>query len=457
MKTGAGGMVQTLLPIMENINGIWIASAMDGADVEMAERYPHNRIPIPENNPKFYIHFIILDPEKYDEYYNVINNPLIWFIHHYMWNLPHNPQIGEDVHSAWKSYEYVNQKFAEKIIHEVNECEKEPLIMLQDFQLELCPGYIRERFEDIFLNQFIHIPWPQPDYFRIFPGYIREAIIEGLLSNDILGFHLKKYVKNFLMTCEMYADHVDWKESVVHFNGRKTYVRNYPISVDGKKLKKISKSQKVLNYEEYVKKIKGNNFLFYRTERTDLSKNIIRGFNAYDIFLEKYPQFQEKVTFFITGVSTREKVKEYRNYKVKLNQTINDINQKYSKNGWKPIITRFDAEYSLVTAALKNYDCLLVNSIYDGMNIVPKEGIILNENNGILILSETTGSYEELKDYSININAFDIKDTVDAMYKAVNMNIEERKKRLEELKRIVRNYNVYSWIGEQFRDIQKLF
>ncbi len=457
MKTGAGGMIPTLLPIIEKTKGTWVASAMNDVDIEMAEKYSQNRISVPENNPKFYVSLIIHDLKTYNEFYNMINNPLIWFIHHYMWNLPSTPKIDQDVHNAWKSYENVNQKFAEKIIDEINSCEKEPLLMLHDIHLELCPTYIRKQFENIFLYQFIHIPWPQPDYFEIFPNYIQKAMIEGLLSNDLIGFHIKKYVKNFLMTSESYADHVDWDNNIIHYNGRKIYVRNYPISVDDKKLQKFSMSEEVLKYEEYVKKIKGNNFLFYRTERTDPSKNIIRGFEAYDTFLEKYPEFQGKVTFFITGVATRENVKEYQDYKVKVNQIINDINKKYSKNDWKPIVPHFDAEYSLVTAAFKNYDCLLVNSIHDGMNIVPKEGSIVNENNGILILSETTGAYNELKDYSININAFDTKNTVDAMYKAVRMDHEERKKRLSGLKKIISNYNVYSWMSGQFRDIQKLF
>jgi len=457
MKTGAGGMIPTLLPIMEKAKGIWIASAMNDADAEMAEKYQQSKIPVPEDNPKFYVSLIIHDSNEYHEFYNVMNNPLIWFIHHYMWNLYNTPKIDENIHNAWKSYENINQKFAEKIIHEVNSCEKKPLILLQDFQLEICPGYIREQFKDIFLSHFIHIPWPQPDYFQIFPDYIRKSMIEGLLSNNIIGFHIKKYIKNFLMTCESYADHIDWENDIVYYNGRKTYVKKYPISVDDKKLIESSKSEKVLKYEEYVKKIKGSNFLFYRTERTDPSKNIIRGFNAYDIFLEKYPEFQEKVTFFITGVTTRQDVKEYRDYKVEVNEIIDDINNKYSKNGWKPIVPHFDADYSLVIAAFKNYDCLLVNSIYDGMNIVPKEGSIVNENNGILILSETTGAYDELKDYSININAFDIKDTVDALYQAVMMSHEERGERLAGLKKIISSYNVYSWMGEQFQDIQKLF
>ncbi len=457
MKMGAGGLVQALLPIMEKTGGTWIASAMTDADIEIAEKYPENRIPIPHDNPKFWATLIRLDKKKYYEHYNILNNPLLWFIYHYMWNLAYTPEIDDTIHKAWQSYQYVNQKFADGIIEEINSTEKEPLIMLQDFQLQTCPAHIRKKFENIFLSQFIHIPWPQPDYLGIFPRYIEKSIVEGLLSNNHIGFHIKRYVKNFLMICEKYADEVDFKNNVVHYDDREIFVKDYPISVDVAKLNKLAKSEEILKYDEYVKKIKGNNFLIYRTERTDPSKNIIRGFKAYDLFLQKYPEFKGKVTFFITGVSTRENVKEYRDYKSKVNDIISEINEKYSKDGWKPIVTHFDAEYPLVIAAFKNYDCLLVNSIHDGMNLVPKEGSTVNENNGVLIISETTGAYDELKDYAIDINALDISETVEAIYKAITMKHDERKKRLNGLKEIVRQYDIYSWIGEQFNHIQKLF
>jgi trehalose 6-phosphate synthase len=457
MKTGAGGLVSTLLPLMEQVHGTWIASAMTEMDSDVAKRYNGNRVPIPEDNPKFWSPLIITDPQIYKEYYGVINNLLLWFIHHYMWNLAYTPDIDDKIHKAWESYEYVNHQFADKIIEEVNSNKKKPLIMLQDIHLFLCPIYIKEELDDVFLSHFIHIPWPHPDYFSILPDYMAKSIVEGLLSNDLIGFHIKKYVKNFLTTCEKYADEVDFKNNKVIHNGREIFVKDYPISVDDKKLKMLAKSENVLKKEDVIKRIKNDRFLIYRTERTDPSKNIIRGFKAYNLFLEKYPEFQGKVVFLKTGMSSRESVKEYRDYGEDVNKIIEEVNDKYSQDDWKPIETIFNAEYTLVTAALKNYDCLLVNSIYDGMNIVPKEGAVVNEKGGVLILSETTGAYGELKNYSLNINAFDISQTADAIYKAVTMDPDERNQRLEGLKNIISEKNVYVWMMEQFNDIGKLF
>lgn len=456
MKTGAGGLVSTLLPLMEQVKGTWVASAMTKVDSEVAKSYYGNKIPVPKDNPKFWVPLIITDPKIYDEYYGVINNLLLWFIHHYMWNLAYSPDIDDKVHKAWKSYEYVNHQFADKIIDEINSNKKKPLIMLQDIHLFLCPSYIKEKLDNVFLSHFIHIPWPHPDYFSILPEYMEKSIVEGLLSNDLIGFHIKKYVKNFLMTCEKYADDVDFKNNRVIYNGHDVLIKNYPISIDDKKLKSLAKSEEVLKKEETIKKIKKDKLLIYRTERTDPSKNIVRGFKAYDLFLEKYPQFQGKVVFLKTGMSSRENVKEYRDYKNDVTKIINNINEKYSKNSWKPIETIFNAEYAIVIAALKNYDCLLVNSIYDGMNIVPKEGAAVNETGGVLILSKTTGAYGELKDHSLNINAFDISQTADAIYKALIMSPRERNHHSKGLKSIISERNVYLWMEEQFNDIQKL-
>ena len=458
MKRGAGGLVSTLLPVMETVNGTWIASAMSPEDVKVAKTFKYNRVPIPEDNPLFRVPFVIVDRERYEKYYSVISNPLLWFVQHYMWNPAYTPEIDDKIHDAWyDGYEHVNRKFAEKIVKESKSNQKKPLIILQDYHLYLCPKFIRGKLGDIFLSQFIHIPWPQPEYFCIIPDYMEESIITGILSNDIVGFHIEKYVKNFLRTCEKYADHVDMENNIVRYGGRTIYVKNYPISVDDQGLLKLSNSKEVSKKEEIIRKVKGDNFLLYRTDRADLSKNIIRGFKAYDLFLEKHPEYIGKIKFLSTGKPTRQQIKEYRDYKDEIDQVIQKINNKYSTDNWKPIEQIFKADYSLVVAAFKNYDCLMVNPICDGMNIVSKEGSVINENKGILILSEHAGSYEELKDYSLNVNPFDVTQTAEAIYKAVSMSSKEREDRLTGLKKIVRERNIYNWVAEQFDDIEKLF
>ncbi|MEN4006193.1 MAG: trehalose-6-phosphate synthase [Methanobacteriaceae archaeon] len=458
MKRGAGGLVSTLLPFMSEVNGTWVASTMTDGDREVAGKHEKCLVPVPEENPDFHVSFVVVDQEIYKDYYSVISNPLLWFVQHYMWNTPYVPVIDDKMHKAWHdSYVYVNKMFAEKIIEEAKTDERKPLIMLQDYHLYTCPGYIREKLDDIFLSHFIHIPWPQSEYFAILPEYMQEAIVKGLLSNDIIGFHIKKYVMNFLYTSKPYVDKVDYEKGLIWYDGRVISVKHYPISVDDKKLLENSKSSEVFKKEELIRQIKGDCFLIYRTDRADLSKNIIRGFMAYELFLQKHPEFHGKVKFLSTGMPTRQQIKEYCDYKDETFKIIDSINERYSQDGWRPIEQIFKADYNLVTAAFKHYDCLLVNPIVDGMNIVAKEGPVVNENNGVLIMSNGAGSYEELKDNSITVNAYDITQTADAIYRAIMMSLEERKRLIEGLKKTVHERNIYTWMDEQFQDIKQRF
>ena len=285
---------------------------------------------------------------------------------------------------------------------------------------------------------------------------MRESIIHSLLANDLLGFHIPRYVDNFLGTCEEFADKIDYENQIVHLNDNVTHVKSYPISVDSKGIKKLAASKDVLEKEKIVKNIKGDKFLFYRTDRADLSKNILRGFKAFDMFLEKHPEYIEKVVFLTTGKPTRQQIKEYKNYLNDVHRIIKKLNHKYAKNNWKPVECLFKADYNLVVAAFKNYDCIIVNPISDGMNIVPKEAAVVNEKNGILILSETAGCFDEIKEETIPVNPYDISETAEAYYKAITMGENDRKKRLINLNRIVANRNIYDWISNQFRDIKTI-
>lgn len=285
---------------------------------------------------------------------------------------------------------------------------------------------------------------------------MRTSILEGLLSNNLLGFHIPSYVNNFLQTCETYGAEVDYKEQIVWHHGQATHVKSYPISIDYEGIKKMASSEEVIGKEKLVQEIKGDCFLFYRTDRADLSKNIIRGFQAYELFLHKYPQYQGKVKFLITGKPTRQQIREYHNYYHDIEDVVKDINVKYGTDDWKPIEFIFKADYKLVVAAFKNYDCIIVNPIADGMNIVPKEASAVNQKEGVVILSEKAGCFEELKDNVLVVNPFDITQTAEAYHDAIIMDKNEKHKLFNNLQEIVAQRTIYHWIAEQFEDIKKI-
>lgn len=457
MKRGAGGLVSTILPLVERFEGVWVSSAMTLEDAEVALGYPENRVPVPLDDPKFNVSFVVVDREVYEDYYSVISNPLLWFLQHYMWNTPYGPDIDERIYDAWdKGYVHVNREFASRVIQEVDKNDKEPLIMLQDYHLYLCPGFIKKEMPEVFLSHFIHIPWPHRDYFKILPEGMRDAIMEGLLSNRILGFHIDRYCNNFLECCEDSGYDVDYEERSVIRDGERTFVKSYPISIDPESIYRTANSHLAMEKEDLVKRLKGDMFLIYRTDRADLSKNIIRGFKAYELFLREHPEFHGRVKFLATGKPTRQQIREYREYMDKISEPVDDINRRYGNEEWKPVEYICRADYELVAAAFKRYDCLLVNPIADGMNIVPKEASLINEEDGLIILSKNAGCYEELSDDVIGVNPFDVKETADALYYAVKADMEERKKRVQGLREKVVKRTIYNWINEQFNDFKKL-
>ena len=453
-RMGSGGLVSTLLPLMEKVNGTWIAASNNPIDIEVANQYPNQNVPIDRDNPKFYVPFLNFDKRVYDDYYDIISNSVLWYFHHYIWKPPENEKEKNDIYHAWKDgYVPVNRDFARKIVELIESNQKKTIVMIQDYHLYLTASYIADKVENTFLSQFIHVPWPDSDCISTLPTYMKNSILDGLLSNDLVGFHIPRYVDNFLMSCQGFADKVDYENQLVLLDGHETKVRSYPISVDIDNLKQIAKNPEVKQYEDMIRRIKADNFLIYRTDRADLSKNILRGFEAYEKFLKEYPEYHGKVKFLVTGKSTRENLDDYKNYRSSIKDFIDKVNLKYSTSNWEPITEIFEAPYELVVAALKNYDCLMVNPICDGMNIVSKEGSILNEKNGVLILSEEAGSYDELKSYSLKVDPYDVTGTADAIYQAVTMDNMERIKNINGLKNVVENNTITDWILNQFKDI----
>ena len=451
---GSGGLVSTLLPLMEKIKGTWVAASNNPIDIQVASKYPNHNIPITEDNPKLYVPFLNFNKKVYYNYYDLISNSILWYLHHYMWKPFEDEKQKNEIYKAWKNgYVPVNKEFARKIVELIESNKHKTIVMLQDYHLYLTASYISDRVENTFLSHFVHVPWPESDYMSTLPTYMKNSILDGLLSNDLVGFHIPRYVDNFLMSCQDFADKVDYQNSVVSYDGHDTTVRSYPISVDIDSLKQIAKSPDVIQYENTIRRIKADNFLIYRTDRADLSKNILRGFEAYDLFLKEHPECHGNVKFFVTGKSTRENLDDYKEYRSSVKDLMDKINLKYSNSEWQPITEIFEAPYELVVAALKNYDCLMVNPICDGMNIVSKEGSILNEKNGTLILSKEAGSYDELKNYSLSVDPYDINGTADAIYQSITMDKKDRIKNMNGLKNVIENNSIKDWILNQFRDI----
>jgi trehalose 6-phosphate synthase len=446
---GAGGLVTALNAVSRRGEDVvWIASAQSEEDVEVS------REPAPYEVEDLRVTLVEHDPTSYDLMYNKIANPLLWFVQHGLYDLPYAPALGEDTRRAWEEgYVPVNRNFAEAVSRTV-EGERSPILLLHDYQLYMTPLFVRERLgADAFISLFVHIPWPETDYWRVLPKYVREGVLRSLLSADVVAFHTSRYAQNFAETAaQILGVGYDAQKGIVYREGREVWVRSYPISIDPAEFEELARSEAVLEQEEeFVKGLPGK--LLLRVDRMDLSKNVVRGFRAYGRMLERHPEMAGEVTFLAQLQPSRGDVPEYARYAEVVRETVDEVNEKHGSASWRPIELSMQDNFPRSVAAYKNYDALLVNAVRDGMNLVAKEAAVVNERDGVLVLSENAGAHEELGENALTVNPFDLDEQADAIHEALTMPDEERRRRAQALRDAVYSNTIEDWIEAQMKDI----
>src|SRR3954449_8983013 len=437
-KRGTGGLVTALTGLASHRDAVWIASALTGGDVEKAKEEGDK--PFTVRSPaggEYQVRLVASDPEAYDRFYNIFANPMLWFIQHYLWDLSNAPDVRRNEIEAFEyGYNVVNEDLAHAVIEEI-EGQDEPVVMVHDYHLYTLPALVRRARPDVFLHHFVHIPWTQSDAWRVLPQKIREELYCGLLSNDIIGFHTSSYRRNFLQCCRDLMDlDVDFEAGVVRFEDREVWVRSYPLPIDAKALFNVASSDGVADQEQELLR-RRRDHLILRVDRADLSKNVLRGFSAFDLFLEQHPEFRERITFIAQLMPSRTDVPEYAEYLERIEALVAVVNHRHGTPDWMPIQLKLRDDLEEAVAAYKHYDVLLVNAMFDGMNLVAKEGPIVNEREGVSILSENTGAHEELAEYALSVNPFDIQEMADSIHAALTMSEEERARRATGLQEIV--------------------
>ncbi|MGH7686488.1 MAG: alpha,alpha-trehalose-phosphate synthase (UDP-forming) [Candidatus Dormibacteria bacterium] len=453
---GAGGLVTALSSLAAATDSVWVAIARDDGDrALMARGNPMDLVT--DDGSNYRVAFVDPGREAYELFYSVISNPLLWFIQHYLWDLAREPIVDDAVRLAWdEGYMRVNRAAADQVIAEAKRAKKPPLVFVQDYQLYCVPQMVREALPDVRVQHFVHIPWPTPQYWTILPKRIRDAAVQGLLGADIIGFQTSRDVRNFLATCEENLGlAVDPRERTVFHEGRAVWVRNYPISVDALELDRLNERQEVRDEEARILQWRPKH-LILRVDRTDLSKNIVRGFLAYERMLQAHPELHGTVVFWAFLQPSRQDIDDYRAYLGSVLGVAARINRAFSRGGWTPIRVEIDDNLDRAIAGYRNYDVLLVNPIYDGMNLVAKEGPLCNRNDGVLVLSENAGSHEELGDFALTVNPFDVDETADALYRGLVMEPAQRKARITRIRETVRANDITRWISLQLQDLREL-
>jgi trehalose 6-phosphate synthase len=457
-RSGGGGLVTALSGIAQHVDACWIASALSEED----KAWQGGKVPIGEEGGSIRLKFVTPDEAAYDGYYKVIANPLLWFLQHSMWDIFRSPTIDRITWQNWQNgYQAVNRLFAEEVTRQIMADSRPALVMLQDYHLYLAPYYIRRamrRRRHYTLMHFIHIPWPGSEDWAYLPPRMRQGILEGLLAVDLLGFQTREDGLNFIRTCESHLPHthVNFKYGRVWYYNHTTHVRDFPISIDVKTLKKLSESPEVAEQRNSLLEQYGGRLLILRIDRIEPSKNIVRGFLAFDELLELHPEYRGKVQFLALMVPSRMEVEEYQSYLNELMGAAGQVNAKYGDSTWEPVRVVVGENYQRAVAALQLYDVLLVNSIADGMNLVAKEGPVVNQQQGVLVLSERTGARQQLESGALVIPPLDVSATAMAMHQALIMPAEERRDRAERLKNMIEGNDIVDWLCRQLEEIVKL-
>jgi trehalose 6-phosphate synthase len=455
VKRGTGGLVTALTGLASHREATWIASALTDADVRRAEEAGGR--PFGVSSPsgvEYQVRLVASDPDAYDRFYNIFANPMLWFIQHYLWDLSNAPDVRRNEIEAFEyGYNVVNEDLASAVVEEVEGVE-DPVVMVHDYHLYTLPALVRRARPDAFLHHFIHIPWTQSDAWRVLPSLIREELYTGLLANDIIGFHTTAYRRNFLQCCrDLLGLDVDFERGVVQFDDREVWVRSYPLPIDAEATCQVAARERTQEFEAELLR-RRRDAVILRVDRADLSKNVLRGFSAFDLFLEQHPEWRERVTFIAQLMPSRTDVPEYAEYLERIEALVAVVNHRHGTPDWMPIDLKLRDDLEEAMASYKHYDVLLVNAMFDGMNLVAKEGPLVNERRGVSILSENTGAHEELGEFALSVNPFDIQELADSIHAALTMDDAEKARRAEGLKRIVTARNPGDWIDEQLADIR---
>jgi alpha,alpha-trehalose-phosphate synthase [UDP-forming] len=445
------GLVTALEPVLDACDGTWIAHGSGDADTEVVDS--NDRLRVPPRDPRYTLRRVWLTKEEEEGYYYGFANEGLWPLCHIAHARP--TFRAKD----WQHYQEVNRKFTAAILEEIEDTSK-PVILVQDYHFALLPRMIKEKRPDARVAIFWHIPWPNPEAFGICPW--QRQLVDGLLGADLIGFHIQSHCNNFLQTVDRVVEsRVDWEHFSVARQNHRTIVRPFPISVDIPDDAPIdSDSYK----DDYIKRSSlmhslgiDTPFIGVGVDRVDYTKGIPERFQAIERFLEKYPKYQGKFTFVQIGAPSRTHIKRYHDLMAEVESEAERINWRFQSGKWNPIVfLKRHHSHEEIGHYYRAADLCLVTSLHDGMNLVAKEFLAARrDERGVLILSQFTGAARELRD-ALLVNPYDIDQTAEAIRAALEMEPEEKQQRVRNMRKLIREHNIYRWAGSLITELCEL-
>jgi trehalose-6-phosphate synthase len=442
------GLTTALDPIMRACGGIWVAHGSGNADRETVDQSDH--VQVPPDDPHYTLRRIWLTKEEEDGYYYGFSNDALWPLCHIAYT---RPIFNE---ADWSMYKKVNERFADVVLKEVG--GSRAFVFVQDYQLALLPRLLRDTNPNLIVAQFWHIPWPNPEAFRVCPW--QEDLLKGLLGNHLLGFHLRYHCNNFLGTVDRAIEaRADWDRYEVTHGGEKTAIRPFPISVDFEQVSARALEEGVQVEMQRLRRSLGlqDELVGMGLDRIDYTKGIPDRLRAFDRFLERYPDYRNRVVFIQTGVPSRIHVPAYKRINDEIDSLIEEVNWKYESDHWKPIIDLRGPLSPLTVMALRRLaNFAIVSSLHDGMNLVAKEYVASSiDEDKVLILSQFTGAARELTD-ALLVNPYATDHFAEAIKEALEMPPAEKQRRMRRMRAVVQENNVYKWAADIVTEMAKL-
>jgi trehalose 6-phosphate synthase len=465
-RRGGGGLVagvtSGLAAMAPDAEVSWICAALSDADRAAAGQRPAGA----EEPGAVPVRMLDIPPDTFDRAYNNVANSILWFVQHMLFDTPNQPRFGREFRRDWEAYQAYNEAFAAAMADEAAGSAPSPGVraLIQDYHLSLAPRLLRDKLgggpADLGIAHFSHTPWAPPDYYRMLPAEAGEAVLDGMLGADHVGFHAGRWAAAFLDCCAAILGAQvrragDGSVGRVEHRGHVSEVAVHPLGVDAPALRARAREDDVRAHVTALGQAAAGRKLIVRVDRTELSKNIVRGLDAYRELLATRPEWHGRVVHLALAYPSRSTVPEYRAYTERVRQVAAEITAEFGTPDWNPLVLEVKDDYPRSLAACTVADVLLVNPVRDGMNLVAQEGPVLSERGCALVLSREAGAAATLDGDALLVNPFDVSETAAALHQALAMPDAERRHRSDALAATAAASPPARWLGDQLAALDR--
>jgi trehalose 6-phosphate synthase len=435
-QRGGGGLVSAVSGAA--VDALWVCAALSDADRRAARAAPGGLV-VPG------VQLLDVDAVTFDRAYNGVANSTLWFVAHLLYATASDPVFDARSRREWQAYREYDDAFAAAL---ADAAAPGAAVLVQDYHLALTPRQLRERRPDLRIGHFSHTPWAPPEYFCLLPDDVAQEVLLGMLGADAVGFHSPRWADAFGRCCVQVLG-AAYDERGVTCEGRTTRVCVHPLGVDAAELQARSAEADVQSRLPVLQELVGDRQLLLRIDRTELSKNIVRGLEAYRELLRTRPQWRGRVVHLAFAYPSRHDLPEYREYTGAVQRVAREVNEEFATDGWLPVHLEVRDDYARSLAAYALADVLVVNPLRDGMNLVAKEGPVLSRDGLSLVLSRQAGAADELGEWAHLVNPFDVAQTAEALHAALSESPSSRASRTASLAAAATALPPTAWLAAQ--------